>query len=200
MILDCQWGFLFLLRALLVLLFLSLPARSVAELGLLVALALLLQVLVESLIAVLLAVGPQLVLVWQAGLVMLGKRPHVFFPCLRLTHRLAGLERVRLHAGVHLGEQKAEDALAVLPLKVVQVHFVREGLGRITGLLWHVRRLSASNRGTPRAKPGSIGHLGHGRVCHLPLLLLLKGILLTDFFFDLLEGLQEELLDLGPLV
>ena len=92
LILDCQGSFFFLFVVLFELLLLPLPPWSVARLlGLLVAPALLLQVLVECLIAVLLAINPHLVFIWQAGLMMLRKRPHVLFPRLRLTHRLAGL-------------------------------------------------------------------------------------------------------------
>ena len=46
----------------------------------------------------------------------------------------------------------------------------------------------------------SIRHLRHARVGHLSLLLLLQSVLLTNLLLDLLEGFEEELLDLRSLI
>lgn len=85
-----------------------------------------------------------------------------------VLHLSAGVD-----SGIHLGEQKSEHALSVFPLKVVQVHFVAEGLLRLFRLHILARRL-------------------------LQFLFLVD--LLTDFLLDLLEGLQEKLFHLAALI
>ena len=169
-------------------------------LGLLVALALLLQVLVESAIAValpvLLAHHAHAVVGHLPVYALLRESAHLVFATLRLLVLLTRLQCVSLNARIHLREQQAEHALTVLPLKVVQVDLVRERLGRV------LRRLARRATGHIDGLP--VGRSAHRRetcwVRHLLLLLLLEGILFTDLFFDLLESLQEELLNFAALV
>ena len=52
---------------------------------------------------------------------------HVIMTVLATLDELHGLDACRVagNSGVHLGEEEAEDALAILPVEVVQVDFLR---------------------------------------------------------------------------
>ena len=93
------------------------------------------------------------------------------------------LERVVGHAGVHLGEEKSEYSLSVLPVEIVKVDL-------LVVRLWACGCLVQWVKLTKRF--ASATELGL-------LLLSLKGDLLADLFLDLLKSFKEELLDLTAL-
>lgn len=103
---------------------------------------------------------------------------------------------------VHLREQKSKDSLPIFPIEVVQIDLF--GVGLLTADLavfsgsTHRRRSkrTLASRSLRILKLRTL-HLGISKPTKLVLLLLpLNGNLLSDLFFDLLQGLKEELLDL----
>jgi len=170
-VLNCERClFLFILGVVVILLHLLLLLLVVAILGLFVALALLLQVLIESLVAILLTVIHAEII--SAPNALLRHGSHLSFSVLSLFGLLAGLQSVSLHTSIHLWEQETQYAFAILPLQIIQVDLVRESLCRI--LRNSIRRgwLPAAHAIVRPLIGGA--HLWHRRwICHLSLLLFL---------------------------
>lgn len=101
--------------------------------------------------------------------------PHLLLPLLLLLLLRPVNQSCGHHSLVHLAEEEPQDALAVLPLQVVQVDFFAILRFLLVALLASLL---------------------------LPVLahLLLNLGLLANLFLNLLQRLQEELLDLRPLV